>query len=225
MTMDIADIEPVDRESTAGIIAHRLREVIMNGSLTPGTQLGEAELARRFNVSRGPLREAMQRLVSEGLLRSERYRGLFVIELEPGDVRDIYAARSAIERAAVLEVMSGDRDRAAAMLDETVWAMVAAAEDNDPTALSDTDLRFHEVLIAASGSKRLARMARVLLIETRMCLAQLQSTYRRVDERVAEHDRITQAIRDGDTPAVLTLLEDHMEDAVQRLAPGTTLRG
>ncbi|HEX2144892.1 MAG TPA: GntR family transcriptional regulator, partial [Glycomyces sp.] len=179
---------------------------------------------RRFDVSRGPLREAMQRLVSEGLLRSERYRGLFVVELEPGDVRDIYIARSGIERAAVLEVMSGDRNRAAAMLDETVWAMVAAAENNDPTALSDADLRFHEVLIGASGSKRLARMARVLLIETRMCLSLLQTTYQRVDERVAEHRRITKAIRDGDTQTVLALLDDHMEDAVQRLAPGTTLR-
>ncbi|WP_100444483.1 GntR family transcriptional regulator [Glycomyces xiaoerkulensis] len=222
--MPFAGIEPVDRESTAGIIAHRLREVIMNGSLPPGTQLGEAELARRFNVSRGPLREAMQRLVSEGLLRSERYRGLFVIDLEPGDVRDIYTARWAIERAAVLEVMNGDRDRTATLLDETVWAMVAAAEDSNPTALSDADLRFHEVLIGASGNKRLARMARILLTETRMCLSLLQTTYQRVDERVAEHSRITRAIRDGDTQAVLDLLEDHMEDAVRRLAPGTSLR-
>lgn len=197
----------------------------MNGSLPPGTQLGEAELARRFNVSRGPLREAMQRLVSEGLLRSERYRGLFVIDLEPGDVRDIYTARTAIERAAVIEVMNGDRERTAALLDEAVSAMVAAAEDDDPTALSDADLRFHEVLIGASGSRRLARMARVLLTETRMCLSLLQTTYQRVDERVVEHRRITKAIRDGDTEAVLALLEDHMEDAVGRLAPGTTLRG
>ncbi|WP_025272514.1 FCD domain-containing protein [Haloglycomyces albus] len=223
--MYIAGIEPVDRESTAGIIAHRLREAIMTGALPPGAQLGEAELARRFNVSRGPLREAMQRLVSEGLLRSERYRGLFVLDLEPADVRDVYAARSAIERAAVIEVMNGDREQAAALLDETVWAMVAAAEKDDPTALSDADLRFHEVLIRASGSKRLNRIARTLLIETRMCLSLLQTTYQRVDERVAEHSRILNAIREGDTQTALALLEDHMEDAVGRLAPGMTLRG
>ena len=71
-------IEPVSRESTAGIIARQLREAIMTGTLPPGTQLGETDLAARFQVSRGPLREAMQHLVSEGLLRSERHRGLFV---------------------------------------------------------------------------------------------------------------------------------------------------
>lgn len=223
MTMSLADIEPVSRESTAGIIARQLRDAIMTGTLPPGTQLGETELAARFQVSRGPLREAMQRLVSEGLLRSERHRGLFVIDLEPGDVFDIYSARWAIERAAAFRIMRGDRETAAAALDETVVAMSAAADEDDPTALSAADLRFHEALINASGSKRLVRMASTLLIETRMCLAALQGTYQRVEERVSEHNRIIEAIRDDDLETLLSLLEAHMEDAVQRLAPGTSL--
>ncbi|WP_297543704.1 GntR family transcriptional regulator [Amycolatopsis sp.] len=221
--MSLADIEPVSRESTAGIIARQLRDAIMTGTLPPGTQLGETELAARFQVSRGPLREAMQRLVSEGLLRSERHRGLFVIDLEPGDVFDIYSARWAIERAAAFRIMRGDRETAAAALDETVAAMSAAADEDDPTALSAADLRFHEALINASGSKRLVRMASTLLIETRMCLAALQGTYQRVEERVSEHNRIIEAIRDDDLETLLSLLEAHMEDAVQRLAPGTSL--
>jgi DNA-binding GntR family transcriptional regulator len=221
--MSLADIEPVNRESTAGLIARQLRDAIMTGSLPPGTQLGETELASRFQVSRGPLREAMQRLVSEGLLRSERHRGLFVIDLEPGDVFDIYSARWAVERAAAFRIMSGDRVAAASALDEAVRAMSEAADEDDPTALSAADLRFHEALINASGSKRLVRMASTLLIETRMCLAALQGTYQRVEERVSEHNRIIEAIRADDLPTLLSLLEAHMEDAVQRLAPGTSL--
>ncbi|MFC3451210.1 GntR family transcriptional regulator [Amycolatopsis speibonae] len=222
--MSLPDIEPVSRESTAGIIARQLRDAIMTGALPPGTQLGETDLASRFQVSRGPLREAMQHLVSEGLLRSERHRGLFVIDLEPGDVYDIYSARSAIERAAMLRALRGDRERVAAELEQAVGAMAAAADDDDPTALSWADLRFHEALIAASGSKRLVRMARTLLIETRMCLTALQGTYQRVEERVTEHTRIIEALRAGDEETALSLLEAHMEDAVQRLAPGTSLR-
>ncbi len=222
--MTLPDIEPVSRESTAGIIARQLRDAIMTGALPPGTQLGETELASRFQVSRGPLREAMQHLVSEGLLRSERHRGLFVIDLEPGDVYDIYSARSAIERAAMLRALRGDREKVAAVLEEAVSAMAVAADDDDPTALSWADLRFHEALIGASGSKRLVRMARTLLIETRMCLTALQGTYQRVEERVTEHTRIIEALREGDEDTALSLLEAHMEDAVQRLAPGTSLR-
>ncbi|MEQ0561757.1 GntR family transcriptional regulator [Amycolatopsis sp. NEAU-NG30] len=221
----LPEIEPVSRESTAAVIARQLRDAIMTGALPPGTQLGETELASRFQVSRGPLREAMQHLVSEGLLRSERHRGLFVIDLGPGDVYDIYAARSAIERAAMLRALrGGDRDRIADLLEHTVAEMATAAVEDDPTALSTADLRFHEVLINASGSKRLVRMARTLLIETRMCLTALQGTYQRVEERVEEHTKLIQALRAGDEETALALLEAHMEDAVQRLAPGTSLR-
>ena len=221
----LPEIEPVSRESTAAVIARQLRDAIMTGALPPGTQLGETELASRFQVSRGPLREAMQHLVSEGLLRSERHRGLFVIDLEPGDVYDIYAARSAIERAAMLRALrGGDRGRIADLLEQTVVEMATAASEDDPNALSTADLKFHEALINASGSKRLVRMARTLLIETRMCLTALQSTYQRVEERVEEHTKLIQALRDGDEETALALLEAHMEDAVQRLAPGTSLR-
>src|SRR5215204_4789941 len=93
-------LEPVHFESTASIIARRLRRAIMYGSIPPGSQLTETELAAQFQVSRGPLREAMQRLVQEGLLRSERNRGLFVVELDDDDARDIYVARAAVEKAA-----------------------------------------------------------------------------------------------------------------------------
>lgn len=219
----LSEIEPVSRESTAAIIARQLRDAIMTGALRPGTQLGEAELAARFQVSRGPLREAMQRLVSEGLLRSERHRGLFVIDLEPGDVYDIYASRAAIERAAAIRIMRDDPQRAADALSRVLAEMATAAEDRDPRAVSEADLRFHEALVRASGSRRLVRMARTLLIETRMCLAALQRTDQRIEDRVAEHTQIIEAMRSSDEPRVLELLDAHMEDAITRLAPGTSL--
>jgi DNA-binding GntR family transcriptional regulator len=221
--MPLAEIEPVSRESTAAIIARQLREAIMNGSLPPGSQLGEAELAGQFQVSRGPLREAMQRLVSEGLLRSERHRGLFVIDLGPEDIHDIYSARLAIEGAAVLRILQDGHEEVAAQLDEAVAEMATAADGDDPVAVSEADIRFHELLVAASDSKRLLRMARTLLIETRMCLSALRRTYASDEERVTEHKQIAEAIRSGDQETALNLLAAHMEDAVQRLAPGTSL--
>ncbi|GLY64587.1 hypothetical protein Atai01_12060 [Amycolatopsis taiwanensis] len=218
-SVSLTEIEPVSRESTAAIIARQLREAIMNGALPPGAQLGETELAAQFQVSRGPLREAMQRLVSEGLLRSERHRGLFVIDLEPADVHDIYTARLAIERSAVLGVLRGDPEQVADRLAEVVQEMTSA----DETAVTEADLRFHEELVAGSGSKRLQRMARALLVETRMCVSALGRTYVDAEERVTEHKRITEAIRAHDEKAALSLLEAHMEDAVRRLAPGLSL--
>lgn len=219
----LPDIEPVSRESTAAIIARQLRDAIMTGALQPGTQLGEAELAARFQVSRGPLREAMQRLVSEGLLRSERHRGLFVIDLEPGDVYDIYASRAAIERAAAIRIMRDEPRKAADALSGVLAEMATAAEDGDSRAVSEADLRFHEALVRASGSRRLVRMAQTLLIETRMCLAALQRTDHSNADRLAEHTAIVEAIEAGQEHELLHLLDAHMEDAITRLAPGTSL--
>jgi DNA-binding GntR family transcriptional regulator len=222
----VVHIEPVSRDSTAAIIAQQLRAAIMNGALPPGTQLGEADLAAKFQVSRGPLREAMQRLVQEGLLRSERHRGLFVIDLEPTDVFDIYTTRNAIEQAAATLIMRGGRNAAAAdALEQVLADMRAAVERGDPHAASDSDARFHEVLVAASGSRRLTRMTRTLLTETGMCIAALQRTYEFPDAQVAEHTGIVEAIRDGRESLLLKLIDSHMEDGIRRLLPGYSLHG
>jgi DNA-binding GntR family transcriptional regulator len=210
---------PVSRESTASIIARQLRNAIMQGILTPGTQLGETDLANRLKVSRGPLREAMQRLVQEGLLRSEHNRGLFVIELDADDVRDIYLARSAIERAAVATIIERDPTGTARRLEKAHRSMVTAARRGDLKALSDADLAFHQLLVEESGSPRLRRMHDTLLVETRMCIAALEQTCQVPEATVSEHGAMVEAIRDRDLERLDKLITAHTSDALSRLAP------
>jgi len=211
-------IEPVNRKSTAGIIADKLREAIMRGTLEPGTQLAEADLAAQLGVSRGPLREAMQRLVQEGLLRSERHRGLFVIELDEAGILDVYRVRRIIERAAAHLILSRDvaavADRLAEVHDRMVQA-VAAGDDRQE--ISEADLEFHEAFVAESGSLRLVRMTRTLLVETRMCLAAMADTYEFPHEVADEHGEIVEAIRAKDEERLLRLVDQHIDDALRRL--------
>lgn len=208
----------VNRESTAGIITRQLREGIMYGSLTPGTQLSEAALAQQFGVSRGPLREAMQRLVQEGLLHSEPNRGLFVIDLDEEGLHDLYAARAAIETAAGRQIIKRNDQEAVARLRGAYDQMQAAAEAEDLAALSDADLKFHTVLVAGSGSRRLQRMHETLMVETRMCLTALQGTYQDPEDQVAEHRRIGEAIAAGDAEELVEAVEAHIQEALDRLA-------
>lgn len=216
---ELGELEPVARQSTAELIAEQLRSAIMYGVFAPGTQLGEAELAARFEVSRGPLREAMQRLVQEGLLRGERHRGLFVIDLDEQDVQDIYLARLAIERMACELIMQGNRGEAVAHLTEALTALVTAAESCDRNAMSDADQAFHLALVTCSGNSRLERMAQTLLVETRMCLAALQDHYPEPNDLVAEHRILVDAIADGNEQQLLHLIESHMRDSIDRLKP------
>jgi len=212
------ELEPVQRKSTAAIVADQLRSAIMYGSLPPGSQMGEAELASRLGVSRGPLREAMQRLVQEGLLHSEPHRGLFVTTLDADDVADIYLARLAIERAACERIIRCHRVEAVAELTAAQARIVSAAGRGDANELSDADQEFHETLVRVSGSPRLQRMAQTLLVEKRMCLTALQDKYTAdAQALVDEHKGLVDAIEAGDEQLLLSRLEAHMNDALERL--------
>ena len=210
-------IEPVVRESTPSIIASKLREAIRHGELAPGQQLGEAELARQLGVSRGPLREGMQRLTQEGLLVSIRNRGLFVVDVTADDVRDIYVARGAIERTAAAQILTHDPVDAGRQLLEIIDTMDAALARDDVVAIGESDLEFHSLLVRLSRSPRLVRMHDTLLTETRLCINALGGAYPNVDIRAGEHREIAEAIGAGDAAMVDRLIVDHMDDAVERL--------
>lgn len=215
--MTLGDLRPARRQSTVEYLAGELREAIMSGQLAPGDQLGEAELAQRFEVSRGPLREAMQRLVSEGLLHAIVNRGVFVTELTLADVIDVYRARSVIERGALEIVLAEHREDTAQALQPCLVAMRAAAQLGDGAAVSDGDQRFHEVLVESCGSPRLIRAMRTLVVETRMCLGELETTYPDLWEQVREHEELSEAIRRGPAGPATSLLQGHLDDAVERL--------
>ncbi|MDQ3383919.1 MAG: GntR family transcriptional regulator [Actinomycetota bacterium] len=109
------------------MIATRVREAISAGDFPPGSQLYEAELVGQLGISRGPLREGLQRLTQEGLLTSVRNRGLFVVELAPQNVHEMYLAREAIERCAAAAVVRTGPAAAARALQKVVTEMVAGA--------------------------------------------------------------------------------------------------
>lgn len=209
---------PLSRESSASIIADRLRAGIMDGIFAPGQQMSEVQLAGQLGVSRGLLREAMQRLVQEGLLRSERYRGLFVVELDSEDVRDIYLTREGIERAAVHALIHRvDGSAALEPLSKIVRQMESAARRKRGASLAELDLQFHAAVVEASGSRRLKRVMQALLVETKMCLTRIEHRYPHTEDLVSEHREILDALIARDETLALRLVSAHMTDAVTRL--------
>ncbi|WP_272027815.1 GntR family transcriptional regulator [Kocuria rosea] len=212
-------LQPVVQETTPALIARQLRRAIGEGDLVPGQQLNEAELSRRLGVSRGPLREAMQRLTQEGLLVSIRNRGVFVIEVTDDDVRDMYLARTAVERAAATRAIQVNAELAGERLLDVVGTMTAAVAQNDTDALTEADVEFHALLVSLAGSPRLSRMHHTLMVETRMCITALESRYSSHLFRLDEHRGIAEAIGRSDVECADRLLLDHMEDAIGRLSP------
>lgn len=214
----LAGLDPVVQESTPAIIARGLRRAISDGTFAPGDQLGEAALARTLGVSRGPLREAMQRLTQEGLLVSHRNRGLFVAELTTEAVADMYLLRTTIETAALQRVLeSGAGSRTADQLDSAVDAMAALASEPRSAAMVAADLDFHHALVEAARSPRLSRVHETVLVETSMCLHAMSATYSDADSRLLEHRAIAEAVRAGDAAGATSLLVEHMQDGLARV--------
>lgn len=213
----IRRLGPVVQDSTPMLVARLLREAIATGQFRPGQQLMETSLAGGLGVSRGPLREAMQRLTQEGLLVSHRNRGLFVMQLDEPAVRDMFLARLAIERAAVAQIIVTGRHHSAAVLLDLARGMSDYRDSPSSPAVSELDMKFHETLVSLADSPRLTLMHQTMIIQVRMCLTEMQATYHSVDRRVEEHSKLAQAIVSADTEEAERLLVEHMNDGLKRL--------
>lgn len=222
MTSETSSAIRIPRSTFASIVTERLRTAIVNGSLEPGSQLSEVELATTFGVSRGPVREALQRLVQEGLLLSEPHRGVFVPVLTADDVLDIYLAREALESAAIRSIVAnGTSATASEALDQSVTEMEKAEAAGDWEAVGNFDLEFHVALVEASGSQRLQRMFSTVISETRLCLGALTAADTRTD-LVQEHRQICSLMQQGMTEQALAVLGKHFDDAVVTLSKRRT---
>ena len=211
-------LRPITRQSTASAIAEQLRDAIASGRFAPGEQLTEQGLAEELDVSRGPVREALQRLLQEGLVVGERNRGVVVMSLSPDDIADLYLARLAVERQAALLLAARRDPDALAPLENLVARMVTATRAHRWTQAAELDRDFHAALVAATGSNRLVRMFATLMVETRLCLTALRSARPQRADLVHEHEQVIAAIRSGNATRINAVLEDHMTSAVANLA-------
>jgi DNA-binding GntR family transcriptional regulator len=215
------ELTPVNLRSTPALIADRLREQIVSGAFAPGSRMIEPQLGARLGVSRGPVREALQRLVQEGLLVNIPNRGVFVVELDAADIKDIYTARRAIEREAATLLHRGKSPHHLERLAAVVEEMRALAGQGDTRLIAEQDLAFHNALVEAAESPRLSRMFTTLLAETRICLANLMDLYPEQDLLVAEHQQLLALLQGKDEQALLDAVNTHLDSAVRDLTRPT----
>ncbi|GAA5194044.1 GntR family transcriptional regulator [Arthrobacter gyeryongensis] len=167
-------------QSTSANIAEKLRERIVDGYFAPGQQINETRVSSQLNLSRGPLREALQRLSQEGLLVSKPNRGVFVVDLTARDVDEIYGVREILELGAA-EIITAQSAARRKQVSERLLAVAtklseAAAADNW-LRVSKLDLEFHTTLVSESGNSRLLRAYRTLATESLICMTNLKQAY------------------------------------------------
>ena len=193
-------------------------DAIEDGAFPPGVRLVESELAERFGVSRTPVREALQRLETQGLLARDG-RSLIVSSLDHSQMADLYVVRAQLEGLAA-------RLAARHAVEEEVRVLKRMAKEDraligDPKALARANRRFHGQIHLASHNRFLVQQ--LDLVHRSMAL--MAETSLAVDGRGAEaldeHDRIVAAIAARDEAAAEDALRAHISAAFEtRLTVG-----
>jgi DNA-binding GntR family transcriptional regulator len=215
---------------TAQLIADHLREQIIQGIFRPGQQINESVLAGQLSTSRGPVREALQRLTQEGLLVSLRNRGVFVKELTIDDIREIYAVREAVELSSAKMLLAAGPERinlTSQSLKQSLTDMEKQVTLSDWQAIARLDMQFHTSFVEGTGNSRLIRIYDTLAAESRMCIlswwatCNLQASYRRPDALVQEHQNILDLLQAGDSEGLQRAISHHLHRAVEDLTATT----
>jgi DNA-binding GntR family transcriptional regulator len=212
--MSVDDVLVLEERPTAQLIAAYLRDQIIDGNFRPGQQINESTVAVNLRTSRGPLREALQRLCQEGLLVSQRNRGVFVRELTPEDVKEVYFAREAIEMAAAKSLLDGPEEhlkKTCKVLNGIIRAMAKQAAKSDWQSIARADLEFHKAFVAGAKNSRLNKIYETLAAESIMCIMNLEISHPRAKAIVHPHQNIADLLEAKDKDGLLAAIKEHME--------------
>lgn len=204
------------RESLGPRVAAGLRQAIVIGDLPAGERLIEADLAERYGVSRGPVRDAFRILQAEGLVESRR-QGVVVTGIGSDDINELYSLRGTLEALAVRLVMKGGETISLSRLESTVRDMERAADAKDPEEFGLADIDFHNEICALSGHRRLTDVWQQYK-EIMMTLLRLTVfLHQNLEANAAKHRELFDLIKVGDPIAAEAELANHLEGSRLRM--------
>jgi DNA-binding GntR family transcriptional regulator len=199
----------------------RFKSAIRAGALPPGTRITEADLAGRFGVSRTPVRQAITRLETEGLLRHEPRRGLVVTRLAHQEVVELYAMREVLESTAARFAAQHASESELATLAGLVEAEPALF--GDPARLSELNERLHGLLYLAAHNRFLLRSLEQLSV-TMALLPTMLTDPARAREGHEEHVAILAALQARDGDAAEAAVRAHIRSAQRHRIAGRLLQ-
>ena len=196
----------------------RLHEDIVSGALPPGTWLIEADLAERFGVSRGPIREALRELIRRGLAVARPRQGISVSTLTESDLDEVFMIRETLEIAAGRLALAKARQAEIIGLRDLTMKVDAAYAEQDGERGLAVDLEFHRQVFLLSGSTRLLAMFDQMAGQTLVLLGKNAQTYgQQPRPQEGAHRRIVDAIAQRNEEAMERAVKEHYRYRGDRL--------
>lgn len=187
-----------------------LRAAIVAGELRPGGLYSVHDLAALLNVSRTPVREALIRLASKGMVRFERNRGVRILQTTAHDLQEVFELRLLLEVPATRLAAVRRGPAELAELRGVHGEMCRVAESGDEDRFMRLDRRFHEVLLEASGNHRLSAFVsslRDMVLTRGLCTA---GASRSLHDIAAEHAGVLERIEAREGQAAAAAMREHL---------------
>ena len=192
-------------------IYQNIRQMILTGQVTPGDRLKEAELAKRFGLSRTPVREALHRLEVQGLLRHEPHRGMVVPTLDPQAVTELYVMREVLEgTAATLAAQHATDVEIDAM---SVLIANDRKHPDDPERMAGNNRAFHGAIHRASHNRFLMQSLKALDESNALLGPTTLKLEARRKQTIGEHEEIVTAIKNRDAAKAEQSMRQHLRAA------------
>jgi DNA-binding GntR family transcriptional regulator len=213
-TVGVVDRLGGDSQSPFDHAYHALKDAILKGRLVAGTRLAEEPTAQRLGVSRTPIRQALQRLETERLVRRGVRGGAVVAELTPREIEDVYAVRAVLEGLAARLAAGSMSLQDHVRLEYTQGLLEKATLERRFEDLATLNLRFHGVILGATQNSTLVGFMAQIHDSLRRPSAGTMAHKNRGTVAMAEHRALIEALRNGDASSAEDIARRHIGNAL-----------
>ena len=214
--MKTPELDVLRFQSMTSVLKHEIEQLVLSGHFASGERLNENALAARFQVSRGPIREACRALAESGLLELIPNRGVFVRSVSEEEAADVYDVRAALfglaARLAATRISPDDLK----VLDELLDVMDGLAEKESVDDYYPVNLKFHRMILDCSGNKRLVSDYAALIKELHLFRARGLLHGGGLHRSNFEHREIVEALRAGDAERAFKAAFEHVQRGKER---------
>lgn len=200
---------PIRRASLHDEIVQRLREMILTGSLPPGSRVPEAQLCETLGISRTPLREALKVMASEGLVELRPNRGSVVAGIDPMEIRAMFEVMEGLEEQIGVLACGRASDAELLALDEQHQSLRKLHKNNDLSGYFHVNQSIHLRLMEAVHNPILTSIYESLSIKIRRARYMANYDTTRWQASLDEHERLNTALQRRDSTQLAALLREH----------------
>ncbi len=196
-----------------------LRQRLVGGHYTPGTQLKEEPLAQEFGLSRTPVRTALKRLIADGLATADAGQGVQVAQWSEWDIEETFQLRMLLEPYAASLAATRGGDALVARLqasNEAMAAAIATGGDTSVARIQEANRSFHRALLDASGSPRLRTILETMIDMPIIVRSFYLSTPSELEQSLHHHQDLTVAAQARDGELARQVMQLHLRMAYHR---------